>query len=139
MVLGSSVRSPFAFATPPDISSPPEITMSDSSPPRGLGASTTFLSSSGLHASSTLNSSTSGFNNSTNDALALQRTTTPPVGTPIRLAPSASAYRKPGSGGPVPQKTGGGMVGALNVQPGGVQPSPSKGVLGQVSDLIFGW
>ena len=64
----------------------------------------------------------------------------PNVGTPIRLAPSVSAFRKPGMGGTprsgppsapkAPQ--------AMNI-PSGVQASPSKSVLGQVSDMIFGW
>ncbi|TFY68219.1 hypothetical protein EVJ58_g1142 [Rhodofomes roseus] len=55
---------------------------------------------------------------------------TPTVGTPIRLAPSASAFRKPGAGSPVK---------AIQGVPSSVAPSPSKGVLEQVGDLIFGW
>ncbi|KZT65760.1 hypothetical protein DAEQUDRAFT_731057 [Daedalea quercina L-15889] len=55
---------------------------------------------------------------------------TPTVGTPIRLAPSAAAFRKPGAGSPV--KAVQGMSNA-------VAPSPGKGVLEQVGDLIFGW
>ncbi|KAH6915628.1 hypothetical protein BKA70DRAFT_1091892 [Coprinopsis sp. MPI-PUGE-AT-0042] len=69
---------------------------------------------------------------------------TPPVGTPIRLAPSTSAFRKPGVGGAVPQSTSNSMWGtpsALANGGGGNTPSTpaNKGVLGQVSDLIFGW
>lgn len=66
---------------------------------------------------------------------------TPTVGTPIKLAPSSSVFRKPGSG--VTEKTttpqqpnmNTAFTGSVNVG----QASPSKGVLGQVSDLIFGW
>lgn len=70
---------------------------------------------------------------------------TPTYGTPIRLAPSASAFRKVA---PSPMQ---GQVKAVVPQgnptpaPGlsnGVPPasaSPGKGMLGQVSDLIFGW
>ena len=60
---------------------------------------------------------------------------TPIVGTPIKLAPSASAFRRGGAPGP-----------SAAIQPtqlipaaGAVQQSPSKGMIGQVSDLIFGW
>ncbi|KAI0641896.1 hypothetical protein C8Q79DRAFT_918261 [Trametes meyenii] len=65
---------------------------------------------------------------------------TPTVGTPIRLAPSASAFRRGGPSTP--------SIAAKATQPtqnpaqasvSTVQQSPSKGVLGQVSDLIFGW
>lgn len=45
----------------------------------------------------------------------------PTIGTPLRVAPSASAFR-----------SGGGVEGKST--PGG-----GRGVLGQVSDLIFGW
>ncbi|TFK51705.1 hypothetical protein OE88DRAFT_1807642 [Heliocybe sulcata] len=52
------------------------------------------------------------------------------VGTPLKLAPSTSAFRKaPPSSGPL-----GGLPSAI---PG--QGSPNKGLVGQVSDLIFGW
>ncbi|KAH9924711.1 uncharacterized protein B0H18DRAFT_1010845 [Fomitopsis serialis] len=57
-------------------------------------------------------------------------TSTPSVGTPIRLAPSAAAFRKPGAGSPIKGVQG---------LPGAVGPSPSKGMLEQVGDLIFGW
>ena len=63
---------------------------------------------------------------------------TPTVGTPIKLAPSASAFRRPGVGAPpvaapVPHTP------LFSASASNVQASPSKGVLGQVSDLIFGW
>lgn len=53
--------------------------------------------------------------------------------TPVRLAPAASAFRKPGTAPAtpaVPKVAGPGPTPA---------PTPSKGVLGQVSDMIFGW
>lgn len=62
---------------------------------------------------------------------------TPSVGTPIRLAPSTSAFRKAGA----PSKP----TTPLPVKPMGVPATPTttptsnRGVLGQVSDLIFGW
>ncbi|KAJ3559283.1 hypothetical protein NM688_g439 [Phlebia brevispora] len=79
---------------------------------------------------------------STESSLALA--TVPTVGTPLKLAPSTSAFRKPGSGGKPAHKPGEGMqgiIGGMPTQSGapGVQPSPSKGMLGQMSDLIFGW
>ncbi|EPT01041.1 hypothetical protein FOMPIDRAFT_1161968 [Fomitopsis schrenkii] len=55
---------------------------------------------------------------------------TPTVGTPIRLAPSAAAFRKPGTTSPVK---------ATHGVPSAVAPSPSKGMMEQVGDLIFGW
>jgi hypothetical protein len=75
-------------------------------------------------------------------------TGTPTVGTPIKLAPSVSAFRKtPGvtastSKPATPHNAGWGggpphSASAPNLH--GVQPSPSKSVMGQVSDLIFGW
>lgn len=63
-------------------------------------------------------------------------TPTPTVGTPIRLAPSAAAFRKAGAGGS-PQKAGQGVINTL--PSGNIGQSPSKGMLEQVSDLIFGW
>ncbi|KAI0725337.1 hypothetical protein C8Q72DRAFT_785718 [Fomitopsis betulina] len=55
---------------------------------------------------------------------------TPTVGTPIRLAPSAAAFRKPGTMSPVKASHG---------VPNAIAPSPSKGMLESVGDLIFGW
>ncbi|KII85741.1 hypothetical protein PLICRDRAFT_44129 [Plicaturopsis crispa FD-325 SS-3] len=66
------------------------------------------------------------------------------VGTPIKLAPSTSAFRKVGSGerlGTPGQHKMQGVVDTSTVTARGFPPtqSPQKGVLGQVSDLIFGW
>ncbi|THU94123.1 hypothetical protein K435DRAFT_724797 [Dendrothele bispora CBS 962.96] len=63
------------------------------------------------------------------------------VGTPIKLAPSSSVFRKPGPTGlnksqpqtPQPATAG------VQAQAPPANPSPSKGIVGQVSDLIFGW
>ncbi|KAI0065643.1 hypothetical protein BV25DRAFT_1715241 [Artomyces pyxidatus] len=61
---------------------------------------------------------------------------TPSVGTPIRLAPSASAYRKPGQKAshvaPPHPSTPTPVAGSANL-------SPSKSIMGQFSDLVFGW
>ncbi|CCL99696.1 uncharacterized protein FIBRA_01717 [Fibroporia radiculosa] len=67
-------------------------------------------------------------------------TPTPVVGTPIRLAPSAAAFRKPGmsAGGGPPQKTQASQS-VNNTLPSASPASPNKGMLEQVSDLIFGW
>lgn len=54
----------------------------------------------------------------------------PPVGTPIKLAPSASAFRKN-----TPDPTRKGTPAHLQ---NAAKDSP-KSVIGQVSDLIFGW
>ncbi|KAF9808264.1 hypothetical protein IEO21_07907 [Rhodonia placenta] len=65
-------------------------------------------------------------------------TPTPTVGQPIRLAPSTAAFRKSGiSVDGMPQNVPASMLNALPSP--GVVPSPSKGMLEQVSDLIFGW
>lgn len=118
-LLGSPLaRSPFG-ASAADVSSP-DVTMADVSPPvRGYSSADSSLAI----------------------TTTVQRTQTPPVGTPIKLAPSTSAFRKPGTGGRLPHisKPGDGTPGGLPLQPGSVHASPSKGVLGQVSDLIFGW
>jgi nuclear pore complex protein Nup53 len=66
--------------------------------------------------------------------------TTVTVGTPLKLAPSAAAFRKPGTGpavGSVAPMPGGNPL-APTTNTSGVQ-QPGKGVFGQVSDLIFGW
>ncbi|RDB27669.1 hypothetical protein Hypma_003215 [Hypsizygus marmoreus] len=84
--------------------------------------------------------------------------TTPSIGTPIKLAPSTSAFRRgkqENVSTPQPQRGWGprlpgapaAAVGATpgtatTGQQGAVPPgtsSPNKGVIGQVSDLIFGW
>lgn len=115
-------RSSFGFSVNADSS--PDVSMSDPSPPvRGFSSPESSLIIS----------------------TAVQRTQTPQVGTPIRLAPSTSAFRKPGTGGGPSRlsqvtKPGDSTPGGLPLQPGGLaQASSSKGVLGQVSDLIFGW
>jgi len=66
---------------------------------------------------------------------------TPTVGTPIKLVPSGAAFRK---GGPdsAPRPPPSGLQSDLPVnarQQNPAQPSHSKSVIGQVSDLIFGW
>ena len=79
------------------------------------------------------------------------------VGTPIKLAPSTSAFRKQVSGSaskpstPQAQKGWAGSVLpatpnlSSGLLPSGMAPStpvgqsPSKSVVGQMSDLIFGW
>ena len=79
------------------------------------------------------------------------------VGTPIKLAPSASAFRKHVGGStskpttPQAQKGWAGNVLSStpslssSLLPSGITPStpigqsPSKSVVGQMSDLIFGW
>lgn len=76
--------------------------------------------------------------NATDQALVLSDTQFSPssrdaatgIGTPIRLAPSSSAFRQ----GTLDAK-GNSSSQVLATQQG----TPSKGVLGQVSDLIFGW
>lgn len=68
------------------------------------------------------------------------RTNTQSVGTPIRLAPASSAFRKAGTNTDKPSTLQKEMPGTGPGTPmSGVQTSPSKGVFGQVSDLIFGW
>jgi len=68
---------------------------------------------------------------------------TPSYGTPIRLAPSAAAFRKPGQSPTqgqqrvVATRSAPPAVGLPSAVP--VGQSPGKGMLGQVSDLIFGW
>ncbi|KAH8093769.1 hypothetical protein BXZ70DRAFT_949116 [Cristinia sonorae] len=122
-VLGPSlIRSPGILSSPDAIPSSPDVPMSTSPPP---SSSTNGMFSSEI----ALRSNTPG---------------TPSVGTPIRLAPSTSAFRKMPPGGS-------GMKAAEKVAPGGdglyapvpsfaqQNASPSKGIVGQVSDLIFGW
>lgn len=63
---------------------------------------------------------------------------TPTVGTPIKLAPSASVFRKQGGekpATPAPQLWAGKATTSAN----SLTSTPSKGMIGQVSDLIFGW
>jgi len=82
--------------------------------------------------------------------------TSPAVGSPIKLAPSTSAFRKHVGGSaskpPTPQAQKGWAGSVLptttslpsSLLPSGtpstsVGPSPSKSVVAQMSDLIFGW
>ncbi|KAH9000218.1 hypothetical protein EDB92DRAFT_476036 [Lactarius akahatsu] len=60
---------------------------------------------------------------------------TPAVGTPIRLAPSTSAFRKPGQG-PKPATSGQQLATPAAM---GTPGTPSKSMIGQFSDLVFGW
>lgn len=64
---------------------------------------------------------------------------TPTVGTPIRLAPSASAFRKPGQGQGGLKPATSGQQPATTPAAVGTPGTPSKSVLGQFSDLVFGW
>lgn len=57
------------------------------------------------------------------------------VGTPIKLAPSVAAFRKghaPAAASPAQKIT---PISAIPTQ----GPNPNKGVLGQVTDMFFGW
>ncbi|KAF7300218.1 hypothetical protein MKEN_01345600 [Mycena kentingensis (nom. inval.)] len=64
---------------------------------------------------------------------------TPMVGTPIRLAPSSSAFRRPGTVPPAAATKPSTPAMGSELQQPPPQSSPSKSVLGQVSDMIFGW
>ena len=64
---------------------------------------------------------------------------TPTVGTPIKLAPSTAAFRRGGTSTPGVPKPSAVVQNLVPASASTVQASPSKGVLGQVSDLIFGW
>jgi nuclear pore complex protein Nup53 len=65
---------------------------------------------------------------------ALVPTTT--VGTPMRLAPPSAAFKK---GSPLAPPGTPVAPGALASSSAAAVTSPGKGMLGQVSDLIFGW
>ncbi|KAJ3484878.1 hypothetical protein NLI96_g5340 [Meripilus lineatus] len=125
LVLGPSlVRGSLQFGTPETLPSNADVPMSVSPP------------------------SSRGFA-SDNAMTGVQRTSgasTPTVGTPIRLAPSSSAFKKPGPGAKPTTKASSSsmptMIGGLPGQtptPNALNPSPNKGVLGTVSDMIFGW
>ena len=82
---------------------------------------------------------------------------TPAFSTPIKLAPSTSAFKRSGSKTSTPQDHGQGhrgwgpkmpgvsasasapAVGGSTSAMGSAAGTPNKGMLGQVSDLIFGW
>ncbi|TCD67606.1 hypothetical protein EIP91_012237 [Steccherinum ochraceum] len=119
-ILGASlVRSPGALSTPEPTS--PDVPMSTSPP-----ASNGTFASDVVHRSSTPGAGTPAF------------------GTPVRLAPSTSAFRKMnavGSGTKAAQKVvpgGDGFLGSVPSHPQ-MNASPNKSIVGQVSDLIFGW
>ncbi|THH32379.1 hypothetical protein EUX98_g1798 [Antrodiella citrinella] len=123
-ILGSLIHGTGFVSSPEPASASPDVTMSSSPSPPNHG---TFSSEVALR------SGTPG---------------TPSVGTPVRLAPSASAFRKinaTGSGTKAAQKIvpgGNGafvQAGAPFTLPSQMNASPSKGIVGQVSDLIFGW
>ncbi|KIY46830.1 hypothetical protein FISHEDRAFT_75268 [Fistulina hepatica ATCC 64428] len=62
-------------------------------------------------------------------------------GTPIRLGPSSSIYKKPSNSTPASASRGiwSSASGKKPETPVAAQPSPGKGVVAQVSDLLFGW
>ncbi|KAJ7227880.1 hypothetical protein B0H12DRAFT_1148338 [Mycena haematopus] len=69
-------------------------------------------------------------------------TSTPTVGTPIKLAPSASAFRRAAGPNapkqtPAPAPQGPGWIN--DTTHATAAATPGRGVLGQVSDMIFGW
>ncbi|KAJ6478052.1 hypothetical protein C8R47DRAFT_984436 [Mycena vitilis] len=70
---------------------------------------------------------------------------TPSVGTPIKLAPSASAFRRGAPSTPKPPPPPASTSAPQAQNWAGAAPAPAtpgsagKGVLGQVSDMIFGW
>jgi hypothetical protein len=82
---------------------------------------------------------------------------TPAFSTPIKLAPSTSAFKRSGSKASTPQDYRQGQrgwgpkvpnvsasasapaVGGSASAVGSATDTPNKGMLGQVSDLIFGW
>jgi nuclear pore complex protein Nup53 len=68
----------------------------------------------------------------------IHTSSTPTVGTPIKLASSASAFRKsrPTGKAPVFHAEAGLAQGTSSVVG---EHSADKGMFGQVSDLIFGW
>ncbi|KAJ7197726.1 hypothetical protein GGX14DRAFT_525969 [Mycena pura] len=77
-------------------------------------------------------------------AAAFGGTLTPSLGTPIKLAPSSSAFKRAGPGGniaPKPSSTPQAPHRTHDAAAAGATPGApaSKGLLGQVSDAIFGW
>jgi nuclear pore complex protein Nup53 len=104
------------------------------------------------------NDATSGGNEmSIDEPHTIQSNSTyPAVGTPIKLAPSTSAFRKHVGGSaskPTTPQTQKGWAGSVlpatpslssSLLPSGTPStpagqSPNKSVVGQMSDLIFGW
>ncbi|KAI0272627.1 hypothetical protein BC834DRAFT_966623 [Gloeopeniophorella convolvens] len=111
-VLGHSVARTAVYSPAPDVGSPPDAMPVDAAEPSRA---------SHQHGMSTSRS---------------QHNNAPSVGTPIRLAPAASAFRKPGqtpkaaTSTPGPQPATPAAVGT----PG----TPSKSMIGQFSDLVLG-
>ncbi|KAL5492542.1 hypothetical protein ACEPAI_3989 [Sanghuangporus weigelae] len=102
----------------------------------GAGARISSLSSPGLGAETPVSSTqerTDMIYDQNSQVEAPQQTTTRSVGTPIKLVPSSSAFRKAAPG--LNRKESPFQV------PTGADGSPVKarGMFGQVSDLIFGW
>ncbi|KAI0305977.1 hypothetical protein B0F90DRAFT_1695109 [Multifurca ochricompacta] len=112
-VLGQSMARTAAYLPTPDVSSP-----SDAVPIEFVGPSRS------PHQPSLSTGRSPHSNTST-------------VGTPIRLAPSTSAFRKPGQA----PKTATNTPGPQPATPLaiGAPGTPSKGMLGQFSDFVFGW
>jgi len=113
-VLGQSIARTTPYLPSPDVSPPSDPAPADP-----------FLGSSRVSNQHSLSGSRSPLSG------------TPTVGTPIRLAPSTSAFRKPGQGqghGPKPATSGQQPTTPAAV---GTPGTPSKSVLGQFSDLVF--
>jgi hypothetical protein len=112
-VLGQSISRSTAYLPTPDLSPPSDPTPADP-----------FLGTSRLSHQQSLSGSRSPLSG------------TPTVGTPLRLAPSTSAFRKPGQG---PKSATSGQQPTTPAAAVGTPGTPSKSVLGQFSDLVFGW
>lgn len=63
----------------------------------------------------------------------------PSIGTPLRMAPATSAFRASNSAKSTPVRQAAPPAPPSTPATGILSHSPQKGVLGQVSDLIFGW
>jgi len=112
-VLGqAAVRTAYPLVS--DVSSPPDIVPTDSTGPSRSPHQLSLPASRSPHAN------------------------TPTVGTPIRLAPPASAFRKPGQTPGTATSTPGPQPAAFPVAVG-TPGTPSKSMLGQFSDFVFGW
>jgi hypothetical protein len=117
-VLGQSIGRTTPYLPTPDVSPPSDPAPADP-----------FLGSSRVSNQHSLSGSRSPLSG------------TPTVGTPIRLAPSTSAFRKPGQGqgqGQGPKAATGGQQ-LTTPAAVGTPGTPSKSMLGQFSDLVFGW
>ena len=101
----------------------------------GIGASISSLSAPGLGAETPATFPQERFEQNTQVEYtdASQQAPTHSVGTPITLVPSSSAFRK---ATPALSR----KESPFQVPPSAnATPAKSKGMLGQVSDLIFGW